>query len=188
MFTMDDERNKAVTEAFVQLHERGMIFRGRRMVNWCVALNTAISDIEVEQQELDGRTTISVPMDGEIDGIAVDFGVMYDIAYPLDNSMMGTTPPGELVVSTTRPETIPCDVALAVHPEDERYRYLLKPGAPSPLHPSPLHPTPLHPNPQQHRPQSHLLRRCCTLHLAGRSIPAQICGAIRDAPSGCAAV
>ena len=95
-FTMDEQRSKAVTEAFVRLYERGLIFRGRRVVNWCPILNTAISDIEIDLHELEGRTKVDVPyrekcdpkadkesMSSKQSTMPVEFGVMYKIKYPL---------------------------------------------------------------------------------------------------------
>ena len=95
-FTMDKQRSKAVTEAFVRLYERGLIFRGRRVVNWCPILNTAISDIEIDLHELEGRTKVDVPyrekcdpkadkesMSAKQSTMPVEFGVMYKIKYPL---------------------------------------------------------------------------------------------------------
>ena len=129
VFTMDRSRSEAVTEAFVLLHERGFIFRGHRMVHWCVSLKTAISDIEVDSQEIKGKTEIPVGNDKTI----VDFGVIYDIAYPLQ--FVGRNGLHEVIVSTTRPETIGGDVALAFHPNDDRYNFLFEPNSPKPLHP-----------------------------------------------------
>src|SRR5208282_1545603 len=98
-FTMDAELSQAVTEAFVRLYDEGLIYRGKRLVNWDPVLLTAISDLEVINEEEDGK--------------------MWHIRYPLaDNS-------GHLVVATTRPETLLGDVAIAVHPDDERFQHLV---------------------------------------------------------------
>ncbi len=98
-FTMDEGLSKAVTETFVRLYNEGLIYRGKRLVNWDPKLHTAVSDLEVAQEEEDG--------------------FMYHIRYPLADGS------GELVVATTRPETMLGDVAVMVHPEDERYRHLI---------------------------------------------------------------
>ena len=94
-FTMDEARAQTVTEVFVRLFEQGLIYRGKRLVNWDPVLGTAVSDLEVESVEEDGS--------------------MWHIRYPLADGSDG------LIVATTRPETMLGDVAVAVHPEDERY-------------------------------------------------------------------
>lgn len=97
-FTMDDNLSRGVLETFVRLYEQGLIYRGKRLVNWDPVLGTAVSDLEVVSEEEDGH--------------------LWEISYPL------TTPQGGLIhltVATTRPETMLGDVALMVHPEDERY-------------------------------------------------------------------
>ena len=98
-FTMDAKMSKAVVEVFVRLHEQGLIYRGKRLVNWDPVLGTAVSDLEVESKEEDGK--------------------LWEIRYPFENGE------GGLVVATTRPETLLGDVAVAVHPDDERYRHLV---------------------------------------------------------------
>jgi hypothetical protein len=98
-FTMDEGLSEAVTEVFVKLHEQGLIYRGKRLVNWDPVLGTAVSDLEVVAQEEDGS--------------------MWHIAYPLETGV------GALIVATTRPETLLGDVAVAVHPEDARYKHLI---------------------------------------------------------------
>ena len=98
-FTMDEGLSKAVTEVFVKLHEEGLIYRGKRLVNWDPVLHTALSDLEV----------LSEP----------EKGSLWHFKYPLAD---GT---GHLVVATTRPETMLGDTAVAVHPEDERYQHLI---------------------------------------------------------------
>ncbi|XP_057274014.1 valine--tRNA ligase [Pezoporus wallicus] len=115
-FTMDPKMSRAVCEAFVRLHEQGLIYRSTRMVHWSCALRSAISDIEVEKRELSGRTLLRVPGYEE----PVEFGVLVAFAYPLEGSGEGQ----ELVVATTRLETMLGDVAVAVHPEDPRYTHL----------------------------------------------------------------
>ncbi|HEU0220308.1 MAG TPA: valine--tRNA ligase, partial [Gallionella sp.] len=98
-FTMDEGLSRAVTETFVRLYNEGLIYRGKRLVNWDPKLHTAVSDLEVVQEEEDG--------------------FMYHIQYPLTDGS------SHLVVATTRPETMLGDVAVMVHPEDERYKHLI---------------------------------------------------------------
>ena len=98
-FTMDEKLSKVVTETFVRLYQQGLIYRGKRLVNWDPVLMSAVSDLEVESEEEDGS--------------------LWHIAYPL------ATGEGQLVVATTRPETLLGDVAVMVHPEDERYAHLI---------------------------------------------------------------
>jgi len=98
-FTMDEPLSRAVTEVFVRLHEEGLIYRGKRLVNWDPVLLTALSDLEVLSQEEDGH--------------------LWHLRYPLEDGS------AQLVVATTRPETMLGDTAVAVHPEDERYRHLI---------------------------------------------------------------
>ncbi len=98
-FTMDDGLSNAVKEVFVRLHEEGLIYRGKRLVNWDPVLHTAVSDLEVISEE--------------------EQGSMWHLRYPLSNGS------GHLVVATTRPETMLGDQAVAVHPEDERYKHLI---------------------------------------------------------------
>ncbi|XP_023250626.1 valine--tRNA ligase, mitochondrial [Seriola lalandi dorsalis] len=111
-FTMDPGFSRAVTEAFVQLCDSGLIYRSEGLVNWSCALESAISDIEVDSRELSGQTTLSVPGYEN----KVEFGTMLTFAYPVDGHG------GEVAVSTTRPETMLGDVAIAVHPDDPRYQ------------------------------------------------------------------
>jgi valyl-tRNA synthetase len=98
-FTMDEKLSTIVTETFVRLYEQGLIYRGKRLVNWDPVLKTAVSDLEVESEEEDG--------------------FLWHIAYPLSDGS------GSLTVATTRPETMLGDVAVMVHPEDERYTALI---------------------------------------------------------------
>jgi valyl-tRNA synthetase len=101
-FTMDDNLSRGVVETFVRLHEQGLIYRGKRLVNWDPVLGTAVSDLEVVSEEEDG--------------------FMWEIRYPLAAPVGGID---HLVVATTRPETMLGDVAVMVHPEDERYAHLI---------------------------------------------------------------
>ncbi|NMM76087.1 valine--tRNA ligase [Acidovorax sp. SRB_24] len=98
-FTMDAKLSTVVTETFVRLYEQGLIYRGKRLVNWDPKLQSAVSDLEVESEEKDGS--------------------LWHIAYPLSDGS------GQLVVATTRPETMLGDVAVMVHPEDARYQHLI---------------------------------------------------------------
>ena len=98
-FTMDAGLNKVVTETFVRLFNEGLIYRGKRLVNWDPKLHTAVSDLEVVQEEEDG--------------------FMWHIRYPLADGS------DSLVVATTRPETMLGDTAVMVHPEDERYKHMI---------------------------------------------------------------
>ena len=98
-FTMDDGLSDAVTETFVQLFDEGLIYRGKRLVNWDPVLHTAVSDLEVESEEEQGH--------------------IWHIRYPLSDHE------GHVTVATTRPETMLGDTAVAVHPDDERYSHLV---------------------------------------------------------------
>ncbi|MDR0528690.1 MAG: valine--tRNA ligase [Zoogloeaceae bacterium] len=106
-FTMDDGLSRIVTETFVRLYEEGLIYRGKRLVNWDPKLKTAVSDLEVESEEEDG--------------------FLWHIRYPLADGG------GSLTVATTRPETMLGDTAVMVHPEDERYRHLIGKSVQLPL-------------------------------------------------------
>ncbi len=99
-FTLDEGLSAAVRKVFVTLHKQGLIYRDKRLVNWQPELQTAISDLEVEHLEVDGH--------------------MWRFRYPLEGE------PGRyIVVATTRPETMLGDTAVAVHPDDERYKALV---------------------------------------------------------------
>jgi len=113
-FTMDPKMGRAVTEAFVRMHEDGTIYRSNRLVNWSCTLKSAISDIEVDKVEVPGKTLMSVP--GYKD--KVEFGVLISFAYKIEGE------DGEIVVATTRIETMLGDTGVAVHPEDPRYKHL----------------------------------------------------------------
>ncbi|KAM4539406.1 valine--tRNA ligase, mitochondrial isoform 2-T2 [Odontesthes bonariensis] len=111
-FTMDPGFSKAVTAAFVRLCDSGLIYRSEGLINWSCALQSAISDIEVDSKEVSGQTMVSVPGYEN----KVEFGTMLTFAYPVEGHN------SELAVSTTRPETMLGDVAIAVHPDDPRYQ------------------------------------------------------------------
>ncbi|MXZ21603.1 MAG: valine--tRNA ligase [Caldilineaceae bacterium SB0665_bin_25] len=104
-FTLDDGLSDAVLEAFIRLYNDGLIYRGNYLVNWCPRCESAISDLEVEHEPVDGK--------------------LYTFRYPLRAANGGESPTGHVEVSTTRPETILGDTAVAVHPEDERYAHLI---------------------------------------------------------------
>lgn len=104
-FTMDDGLSEAVKEAFVRLHEDGLIYRGKRLVNWDTKLHTAISDLEVENHD--------------------EKGSLWNLRYPLADGKKTAEGNDYLIVATTRPETMLGDSAVAVHPEDERYKALI---------------------------------------------------------------
>ncbi|XP_049810319.1 valine--tRNA ligase-like isoform X1 [Schistocerca nitens] len=114
-FTLDAKQSSAVVEAFIQLYNNGLIYRNEALVNWSCSLQTAISDIEVDHQLIEGRTKVIVPNCEE----PVEFGVLHNFAYQI----CGTDE--EIVVSTTRIETMLGDVAVAVHPEDPRYHHVI---------------------------------------------------------------
>lgn len=113
-FTLDPQRYEAVVDAFVRLHDDGTIYRSSRLVNWSVKLNTAISNLEVENKDVKGRTLLSVPNYDE----KVEFGVLTSFAYPVVGS------DEKLIIATTRPETLFGDTGVAVHPDDPRYTHL----------------------------------------------------------------
>ncbi len=104
-FTMDEGCNKAVTEVFVKMHEKGYIYKGARIINWCPVCNTSISDAEVEYQEQAGH--------------------FWHIKYPIVNDDGTPSDTEFLTFATTRPETMLGDTAVAIHPEDERYQHLI---------------------------------------------------------------
>ncbi|EPQ53150.1 hypothetical protein GLOTRDRAFT_100848 [Gloeophyllum trabeum ATCC 11539] len=115
-FTMDEPRYKAVIENFCRLHEDGILYRANRLVNWCVRLHTTLSNLEVEQKQLTGRTLLNVP--GYDPKEKFEFGAITSFAYPIENS------DEKIIVATTRPETMLGDSAIAVHPDDPRYKHL----------------------------------------------------------------
>ncbi|MFI8579765.1 valine--tRNA ligase [Ectopseudomonas khazarica] len=104
-FTMDDGLSEAVKEAFVRLHDDGLIYRGKRLVNWDTKFHTAISDLEVENHD--------------------EKGSLWNLRYPLADGKKTAEGNDYLIVATTRPETMLGDSAVAVHPEDERYKALI---------------------------------------------------------------
>lgn len=104
-FTMDEGLSRAVQQTFIRLHEEGLIYKGNYLVNWCPVDMTAISDEEVDHVEQKGH--------------------MWHVSYPLDSETAARTGQTHLTIATTRPETIPADTAVSVHPDDERYKVLV---------------------------------------------------------------
>ncbi|KAF9331504.1 AP-1 adaptor complex sigma subunit Aps1 [Podila minutissima] len=115
-FTLSESLSKAVTETFCRFHEEGIIYRATRLVNWCSELNTALSNLEVDNKELTGRTLMNVP--GYDAKEKFEFGVLISFAYPVEGS------DEKIIVATTRIETMIGDTAVAIHPKDERYKHL----------------------------------------------------------------
>ncbi|MBS7366401.1 MAG: class I tRNA ligase family protein, partial [Oscillospiraceae bacterium] len=107
VFTMDEQRAKSVRETFCELYEKGLIYKGNRIINWCPKCRTALSDAEVEYKDMPGS--------------------FWHIRYPLEDS------DGDLIIATTRPETMLGDSGIAVHPDDERYTQLVGKNAILPL-------------------------------------------------------
>ena len=106
-FTMDETRAKSVRETFCELYEKGLIYKGNRIINWCPKCRTALSDAEVEYKDMPGS--------------------FWHIRYPIENS------DEEFIIATTRPETMLGDTGVAVHPDDERYKHLVGKNAILPL-------------------------------------------------------
>lgn len=134
-FTMDENLSIAVRQTFVQLYEEGIIYRANRLVNWCSALSTSLSNLEVDNKELKGKTKLKVPGYEKM----IEFGVLTYFKYPIrkgseghsrSSSKSGSTAQSfdghEFIeVATTRPETMLGDTAVAVHPNDARYKHLV---------------------------------------------------------------
>ncbi|KAL8346179.1 hypothetical protein RB598_000197 [Gaeumannomyces tritici] len=114
-FTMDANLTAGVIETFVKLHNEGIIYRANRLVNWCPKLSTALSNLEVINKEISGRTLLDVPGYSK----KVEFGVLIYFKYPLEGS------DEHITVATTRIETMLGDTGIAVHPDDERYKHLV---------------------------------------------------------------
>jgi valyl-tRNA synthetase len=111
----DEKFSAAVTDVFVKLHEEGIIYRADRLVNWDSTLMTALSNVEVDNKELPGRTLLDVPGYER----KVEFGFILHFKYPIENS------DETIEVATTRPETMLGDTGIAVHPDDPRYTHLV---------------------------------------------------------------
>src|SRR5271170_2359076 len=114
-FTMDENLSRAVRYTFIQLHDEGIIYRANRLVNWCTALATSLSNAEVENEDIERRTLLDVPGYER----KVEFGVLTYFKYPLKEGKE------TIEVATTRPETMLGDTGIAVHPEDPRYQHLI---------------------------------------------------------------
>lgn len=117
---MNEQLSKAVVEAFCRLHDDGTLYRANRLVNFCTVLNTTLSNLEVDQKELEGRKMLNVP--GYPSNEFFEFGVLTEFSYPIEGS------DERIVVATTRPETMLGDTAIAVHPDDARYK--VRPASP----------------------------------------------------------
>ncbi|KAJ1723078.1 valine--tRNA ligase [Coemansia erecta] len=115
-FTLDEVLTRATRETFVRLYDDGIIYRSSRLVNWCHKLNTTLSNLEVENLELPGRTLMTVP--GYPANEKFEFGVLVHFAYQVEDS------DERIIVATTRIETMLGDTAIAVHPDDARYKHL----------------------------------------------------------------
>ena len=115
-FTMDNNLVEYVRDAFIRLYNDGLIYRDRRIVNWCCQLQSVVSDIEVDSKEILGRQKLSVPGYSK----EIELGVLYNVAYKIVDEQGDR----EIIVSTTRPETILADTGVAVHPNDSRYQSL----------------------------------------------------------------
>lgn len=114
-FTMSPTLSAAVRQTFTQLHEEGLIYRANRLVNWCTKLTTALSNLEVDQKELEGATKLDVPGYDK----KIEFGCIWNFKYQVHGSEE------TIEVATTRPETMLGDTGVAVHPDDERYQHLI---------------------------------------------------------------
>lgn len=112
-FTLNEKHSNAVTTAFIQLYNDKIIYRNKRIVNWCPALQSTISDIEIENEEIKGNSYITIPNHNK----PIKMGLLYFIKYPLENNHNEY-----ITVATTRPETLFGDTALAVNSKDERYQ------------------------------------------------------------------
>ena len=129
-FTMDEGHTVATVEQFVRLHEEGLIYRANRLVNWCTALNTGISNLEIDNKELDGRTLLTVPGYER----KVEFGVMTHFYYPIEGS------DEQIEIATTRPETMLGDTGIAICPTEKRWNHLIGKKAKHPFVPNRLLP------------------------------------------------
>lgn len=113
-FTLDEQMCRSVKEAFIRLYDKGLIYRDNGIVNWCFHLNSAISDIEVDWINVEGKKSIQF-----VNNQIMTVGVLYNFSFKIQNSNE------EIVIATTRPYTIPGDVAIAVNPNDTRYTQLI---------------------------------------------------------------
>ncbi|KAK6363405.1 hypothetical protein TWF730_000836 [Orbilia blumenaviensis] len=129
-FTMQESFQKAVADTFTQLHDEGVIYRGHKLVNWCHKLNTSLSNLEVDNKQLNGRTLMTVPGYDK----KIEFGVIIHFKYPIVAS------DEFLEVATTRIETMLGDSAIAVNPNDSRYKHLIGKRAKHPFIPDRIMP------------------------------------------------
>ena len=134
-FTMDENLSRAVRHTFVRLYDEGIIYRANRLVNWCSALSTSLSNLEVDNKELKGKTKLKVPGYDKM----IEFGVLTYFKYPIRKGTEGHSRSSSkasaggnkyagydfIEVATTRPETMLGDTAVAVHPNDSRYKHLV---------------------------------------------------------------
>ncbi|KAL9120281.1 MAG: hypothetical protein Q9187_003160 [Circinaria calcarea] len=123
VFTLSPELSAAVNESFVRLHSEGLIYRANRLVSWDCQLNTALSNLEVVNKELEGRTLLDVPGYEK----KIEFGILTHFKYEIEES------DESIEIATTRPETMLGDSGIAVHPADERYKHLIGKNARHPF-------------------------------------------------------
>ncbi|CAF3553504.1 unnamed protein product [Rotaria sordida] len=126
-FTMDKNLVEYVRDSFLHLYNNGLIYRDRRIVNWCCQLRSVVSDIEVDSKEINGREKFSIPGYKK----DIELGILYNIAYKIIDEQQDK----EIIVSTTRPETILADTGIAVHPNDSRYISLKNKFVQNPFNP-----------------------------------------------------
>jgi len=124
---MDKNLVEYVRDSFIRLYNDGLIYRDRRIVNWCCQLQSVVSDIEVDSKEINGREKFSIPGYSK----EIELGVLYNIAYKIIDQQENN----EIIVSTTRPETILADTGIAVHPNDSRYKLLKNKFVQNPFNP-----------------------------------------------------
>ncbi|CAF3004719.1 unnamed protein product [Rotaria sp. Silwood2] len=126
-FTMDKNLVEYVRDSFLHLYNDGLIYRDTRIVNWCCQLRSVVSDIEVDSKEINGREKFSIPGYSK----HIELGILYNIAYKIIDEQQDK----EIIVSTTRPETILADTGIAVHPNDSRYISLKNKFVQNPFNP-----------------------------------------------------
>ena len=120
---MDENLSRAVAETFCRLHEEGYIYRENKLINWCTKLNTALSNLEVNNKEIEGRTLLEVPGYER----KVEFGCLTFFEYEIEGSNE------RIPIATTRPETLLGDSAICVHPQDPRFKHLIGKNATHPF-------------------------------------------------------
>ena len=124
---MDEDLAQYIRDSFLHLYNEGLIYRDRRIVNWCCRLQSVVSDIEVDSKEINGRQKFAIPGYSK----DIELGVLYNIAYNINDEEQDK----EIIVSTTRPETILADTGVAVHPLDSRYKSLKDKFVQNPFNP-----------------------------------------------------